>query len=441
MQNIMMMAFMSMGIFFLVIGLKEFRRTSDKEEYLLAGRNVGYVTLTLTFLATHLGGGVIIGSFEAAKTYGYGASFYAIGLGLGLCLLSFGFGQKFRRLEISTIPEIFDRIYGSKFLRRLTGFIMGLANFLILGAIAISLRKMTGSLFEQGDFLFIFFWAVLVFYAGLGGFAAVIRTDKFQVLAILAIFAVISFMLKDKINLDALDIAQTDFNALPLFEWIFLPLGFVLIGQDMGQRCFAGRTPTIVSRAALSAGILLMISAIIPVILGMIGTHNPQLGIIEIVLTQTNPVMTLIFGLAIIFAIVSTADSLLSALMCNLGEDLNVKIAGKNLWDSLNKLRIMVLFFGFCAGSFAFLELNIIPLMIVAYELTLIVMLVPILAALLLRNPKKKSAIASVATGCICYALHYFGILQNIPMSLMSIPWQVISFAISIGVYGMFYIV
>ena len=428
MQNMMMTIFVLIGLFFLFIGFKEFRKTTGKEDYFLAGRNVGFFTLTLTFLATQLGGGVIIGCFEAAKTRGLQAGFYAFGLGLGLCLLSLGFSQKFRRLEITTIPEIFEKVYKRLLLRRITGLIMAFVYFLILGALAISLRKMTGSMLEQGDFIFIFFWAVLVFYAGLGGFAAVIKTDKYQVMAILIIFVIIGFFIQDDLmtTVSQLKAPKAIFTGLSWFEWIFMPLGFALIGQDMGQRCFAAKTPKIAALSALAAGIILMISAIIPVTLGMIGVDHPDQGIIEVILSQTNSFMALIFGLAIIFAIVSTADSMLSALMCNLGEDLNVKISGKRLFDNINKLRIIVLFIGFCAGSFAFLELNIIPLMIIAYELTLVVMLVPILAALILSNPKPASATRAVSSGLLCYIAHYLGYFND-----GFLPWQVYSFGIS----------
>ena len=53
-----------------------------------------------------------------------------------------------------------------------------------------------------------------------------------------------------------------------LCGWLLMPLLFMVIEQDMGQRCFAGASPEIVSRASFLAGICTMIICIVPVFFG-----------------------------------------------------------------------------------------------------------------------------------------------------------------------------
>ena len=87
------------------IGVNTSSQTKTTEDYYLSGRNLGFVNLTLTFLATQLGGGAIIGGAEAASKYGWYAIYYSLGLALGLVVLSLGVGGIFRRMEIQTIPQ------------------------------------------------------------------------------------------------------------------------------------------------------------------------------------------------------------------------------------------------------------------------------------------------------------------------------------------------
>ena len=66
---------------------------------------------------------------------------YGFGLSLGLIVLSLGVGSSFRRLEVVTIPEIFEKVYNAPRLRQISSVISIISLFLILVAICLSTKK------------------------------------------------------------------------------------------------------------------------------------------------------------------------------------------------------------------------------------------------------------------------------------------------------------
>ena len=167
----------------------------DTKDYFLGGRKVKFIQLMLTLLATQLGGGVIMGTIEAGRDYGLGALLYGLGLSLGLIVLSLGIGSAFRKLEVVTIPEIFEKVYKTPLLRKISSIISIISLFLILVAICLSTKKFLLSLGVQSEMLFVLFWLVATYYTVMGGYKAVVRTDAFQVGFILVILLLASFFL------------------------------------------------------------------------------------------------------------------------------------------------------------------------------------------------------------------------------------------------------
>jgi len=404
-----------LGIFTLVLVKQDKTTKNNPTEYFLCGRHAGFLSLTLTFLATQLGGGVILGCSEAAYFYGWSALYYAIGLSSGLFILSLGIGARFRNMEISTIPEIFTRFYHSPLLRMFGALILICSMSLILLALGVATRKVFFALGFTNEWLFIVFWLVVILYTSLGGLSAVIKTDIVQILFVLAMFLVTFFAIASNQSIDlshlwSFSIEHGNTTMLPWTNWLLMPMLFAIIGQDMGQRCFAARSPLCVSFATFFASILLILSSLFPVFLGIIARQydlpikNASV-LIQLVSQLTTPLISALFSGAILMAILSTADSLLCAISLNITCDL-FKGVDKTKQAFLGK--VITLIVGTLAMACSFLAIDIIPIMIVGYELSLVALLIPILMAVFSNKPHAYAAWAACLTGLIFFTAFKF---------------------------------
>ncbi|MCP5469315.1 MAG: sodium:solute symporter family protein [Chlamydiales bacterium] len=378
-----------LGISQLWIGKKS--QSQDHDDYFLMGRRLGLFSLVMTLLATQIGGGMLLGAAEEAYRYGFGALFYPLGMVVGMVILGCGFGAKFRKLELSTIAEVFEKVYGSTRLRKIASLLSIVSLFFILAAQAIAARKFFISIGFETHLLFVATWAILVIYTAFGGLKAVVRTDILQASFIIASFGIASFGRRPEF---------TPFvgESVPWATWLFVPLAFMLIEQDMGQRCFAAKSPKTVTFASfIAAGALLLIS-LFPITVGVAarsaGLEIPQGGSVLIfaIAAFTNPTILTILVAAILMAIVSTSDSLLSAISSNLACDFLSK-------GSLLSCRLLTLAIGMGTLVFSFFFDNVVRMLMFAYELSVYVLLIPVLMALLFKRPSKKIAIAAMVVG------------------------------------------
>lgn len=103
--------------------------SSDRESYFLAGRSLKVFPLMMTFIATQIGGGVLLGAAEEAFSYGYGVVLYPFGVSLGLILLGMGPGRKLASGSLFTVVAIFEVVYRSKALRKIAFFLSAVSLF------------------------------------------------------------------------------------------------------------------------------------------------------------------------------------------------------------------------------------------------------------------------------------------------------------------------
>lgn len=417
------------------IGKREARVTKTQDDYYLSGRKIGFLNLTLTFLATQLGGGAIVGSAEAALTFGWSAIYYSAGLATGLTVLSLGVGAVFRRMEIRTIPEIFKKVYDSPFLQKIASIFTILSFFFVLIAVGVAARKFFVSIELGNPLIFSCFWFAVILYTVLGGLGAVVKTDRIQAGFIMVVFFVTFlylWFLPSTTNLEIMVNASEKTEFIPWTSWLLMPFMFVLIAQDMGQRCFAGKSPKVVSLSAAAAGVLLVICSLLPIYIALLGQ---QIGVIingdESVLLKTiervtNPTMMSLFACAIFMAIISTADSLLCAISSNLSLDFNWPLRKQND-RTLTIAKSVTLFVGLIAMAFAYSAADIIPLMVFAYELSVSTLFVPIIMAVIFTSPSRIAAYSAMTVGFICFISFKF-IDPLLPREVLTILFSFMGF-------------
>lgn len=421
----------ALQVFYWAIGRRASKDLSTKEDYFLAGKSVRLFPLMMTFLATQVGGGVILGAADEAYRFGWPVLLYPLGAALGLILLGSGIGRKMAGLQVTTVAQIFEVVYRSKALRKVASILSVVSLFMILVAQIIASNKFLVGLGFTSTPLFILFWAIVILYTAQGGLKAVISTDLVQAAFFSVVFLLcFGFVLSTNASVSSLPLPQ--WESFPpisskLCGWLLMPMLFMVIEQDMAQRCFAGASPSVVSKASLLAGIATMTICIVPVFFGtfgnMIGIEVPAGGsvLMATIAKTTNPWITAFVGCAVLAAIISTATSLINAISSNLSSD----------FQRFNAMWIMqgiTCAISIAAIFFAFYFDNIVDLLIQSYELSVSCLFISTIFALFKKQGNFLAALLSITFGLIGFVL-----FRLFPIEF---PKEVASIGLSLIGYG-----
>lgn len=396
-----------LGIASIWLGKRASTGQKTNEDYFLMGRKLGLFSLFMTLLATQVGGGALIGASEEAFNRGWGVLFYPLGMVFGLLALGCGYGAKMRQLNLTTVPEIFEKIYRAPRLRQIAALLSIVSLYFILIGQAVAARKFFFSLGKQGDLLYIGFWLVLVVYTVMGGLKAVVSTDILQ-----ALFIIIAFLLAITTyfaSQSSLPEILPEFPAqpsepAPWLAWLLLPLFFMLIEQDMGQRCFAAKKPRTVTIAAILAAVSLFLISLIPIYFGrkasLLGVEIPEGASVLITSVQalTNPIVSTFVICAILMAVISTADSLLCSISSNVACDFPV------LNQSVFASQAITGAVGITTLILSFLFNDIVQMLMFSYELAVSILFVPVTMAIWKNNPQTRSAAIAMVCGGVSFA-------------------------------------
>ena len=126
-----MIATIAIGL--IVSKMKSKKKASQSnEDFLMAGKSLGPLTLAGTLFAANTGGASTTGIATNVFQYGLSASWYVIAGGIGFILVSF-IAPYFRRAAASTVPQIIGKRYG-KPSHMVTAFTSIAALFMATGA-------------------------------------------------------------------------------------------------------------------------------------------------------------------------------------------------------------------------------------------------------------------------------------------------------------------
>lgn len=424
----------TLQVFYWVVGRRASRNLGGQNDYFLAGKNVRLFPLMMTFLATQVGGGVVLGAADEAYIFGWPVLLYPLGAALGLILLGAGLGRKLAGFQVTTVAQIFEVVYRSPMLRKTASLLSVISLFMILVAQIIASAKFLGSLGVNNTPLFIAFWAIVILYTAQGGLRAVISTDMVQAAFFSGVFLLcFGFVLYSDPATSSLQLPQFDNFAKvssKLCGWLLMPLLFMVIEQDMGQRCFAGASPKIVSRASLLAGIITMVVCVVPVFFGCLA-KTIGLKVLEgssvlmtAIAATTNPWISSLVGCAVIAAIISTATSLINAISSNIASDFKLPI-----FQKMGIVKAITCLISIAAIFFAFYFDNIVDLLIQSYELSVSCLFVPIFFALFKKQGNFQAAFMSVLLGALGFFLFRFYPI-DIPKEIASILLSLVGFGL-----------
>lgn len=385
------------------VGKKFSKESEDPTNYYLAGRGVSFFPLMMTFLATQVGGGIVLGSAEEAYRIGWWVLFYPLGQILGLLGLGCGIGKRLARFKVSTVAQIFEVVYGSPLLKKAASLFSILSLFMILIAQVLASKFFLKSLSLDMPWLFFIFWGILIAYTAIGGMKGVIAVDMIQAgFFIFVFFGAFIVALISSPSLVKNSFVVNDFSLENLSGWLFMPMLFTFIEQDMGQRCFAARSSSILSKATIYASLGTLLICAIPIYFGILGQtlgveKIPGASILMIsVSAATSPVIAALVACAVIAAILSTANALINAIGSNLSQDFffHRNSTRKTKWLSIAVGAIAV----FASSWFD----NVVSVLIQSYELSVSCLLVPLMAGLFLRGKRfLSSAVVAIVFGAM----------------------------------------
>ncbi|MGL4982854.1 MAG: sodium:solute symporter family protein [Treponemataceae bacterium] len=406
----------------IIIGIFASKKVSSSTDFALAGRNLGPVILAATLAATNIGGGTSLGITEQAfGKWGFSAIWYVITAAIAFIVLAF-ITPRFRATMVTTVSEYFEKRYG-KANSLVTAIIMGLPMIGITAAqimaSATILTVMTGWDYTMSV---IIVTIVVTIYSCMGGLWGVAITDFIQgILIFFGSLIAIPFALKYAggvthviSNLTPEQMSLTQGVGIPtIISLTIMYIASYAVGPEISQRFLSAKNEKALMYGSLSSGIICILYACLPALLGVIASSIVKDGLITSeVLTSRGtryilPILAhytmppIIVGLlfsALISATMSSADSDMLAVSTIVTNDIYKKFINTKAQDKelLILSRITIVAVGLFAMFIAFVAKNIISILMFSFSLRAAGVFVPYLFAHY--TQKKLSPVASMAS-------------------------------------------
>ncbi|MFO7940895.1 MAG: sodium:solute symporter family protein [Bacteroidales bacterium] len=282
-------------IFYMGTYASALKKTHSTTDVMLAGRKIPLWIAVFTMSATWLGGGYINGAAEYAYDSNYGLIWVQAPWGYGLSLILGGlfFARKMRHYEFKTMLDPLAQRYGKKmssllFIPALLGEVFWTAA--ILTALGATFATVLGLDIQTS---IIVSSIIAIAYTAIGGLWAVALTDVIQLaLLILGLVIVLPFALE---HVGGWDYAWSSYqdkmgglaNFLPTrevlgkyyYNWWDFALLLIFGGipwQVYFQRVLSSKNKKTAVRLSIVAGIVCLVAAIPPVMIGIIGSVVPS---------------------------------------------------------------------------------------------------------------------------------------------------------------------
>lgn len=410
--------FILFAIVYFLVGYWVSRSIKSIDDYYLAHRDLGIFPLTISLIATQLGGGFILGTSAKSWQMGYFGVLYVIGICLGFFLLASGIAAKLRSFEVATTAEIFEVAYDSVFLKKIASLCSIFSLIGIFAAQVIASKSLLIALDVFNPTIFIIFWILIIFYTMIGGLQAIVKNDVIQLSLIILVFVGLFFW-DFFTNVSLSSNVLSSFDSFTNDYWdiaqvatvILVPALYSLIEQDLAQVFFAAKTPRIAIIGAFSAAIFLMFFSIVPLYFGM------KTKIMGIPLTlEANPLMSYfamnynntilaIVTYGVLAAIISTANAVLCAISGNLVQDFKINKLALNQKRGLFISKVITLSVGIIGLILSFLFTDLIKLLVDSYAIPVAALFIPLIYAYFSKKNSKLAAMLSVWTGLCVYLI------------------------------------
>ncbi|OEC37972.1 sodium:solute symporter [Pseudomonas sp. 1D4] len=400
----------------LALGWYGMRRAKTRDDYLVAGRNLGPGFYLGTMAATVLGGASTIGTVRLGYVHGISGFWLCGAIGLGIVGLSLFLAKPLLKLKIYTVTQVLERRY-TPAARQSSALIM-LVYALMIGATStIAIGTVMQVLFGLPFWIAILVGGgVVVLYSTIGGMWSLTLTDivQFLIMTVGLVFLLMPMSIADAGGWNALveklPARYFDFTAIgwdTIVTYFLIYFFGMFIGQDIWQRVFTARSEGVAKVAGTAAGLYCVLYGLAGALIGMAAkvllpdlenVNNAFASVVEHSLP--NGIRGLVIAAALA-ALMSTASAGLLAASTTITQDLLPLLRGGRTSGNgdVHENRIATLLLGVVMLGIALVVSDVISALTVAYNLLVGGMLVPLIGAIYWKRATTAGAIASMSLG------------------------------------------
>ncbi|MBI2842827.1 MAG: sodium:solute symporter family protein [Armatimonadetes bacterium] len=413
-------------LFIFIKGVSKVSKIEDADDFLVAGRSVGWFFLFCTMGATVIGGGGSIGA--VGKTYDWGILMLLVSTGWYIHFIFSGLvvAPRFREAKLYTVAGYFGHRFGEgpRFVAMVLSLLFSVfivaAQMAAFGLVlASTLPNLTENLTQSGamsqdmvlNLAILIGGLLVVIYSTAGGLLAVIHTDIYQFIVLMGGFAITLALLVPDLSANWGSI----FSELPseFFQahggkgWIFLITTFLafLLGETFAPgyatRYCIGKD--IKNTKIGIAGVGAFLALTFPAVLFFIAAYarlyfpdiEPQLALPMVVRKLNNPLVGGIIIGALLSAVMSSADSALNSSTAIFVKDLfEHQLKWKDGHDGrmLKLARLCSAALGIVAILIAAVWSDIIGLLLFTYQVWAPAIIVPVVFGVLSRDDSPRTS-------------------------------------------------
>ena len=348
-QNLTLVLIVFLCSIFVLIGILYSKRYQNLSNYLTAGRSIGTISLTTSFVASALGAWILFGPASAATWGGIGSVIgYAFGTAFPMIAFIF-LGSKIRKVfpKGNTLTDFIYKKFGKnlfKIVLTLSIFYMFIFLCAEVTAISLLINYISGtSLWITATLIII----TTLIYTLYGGLRASIFTDNIQfIIVLILILATVFYLFSLSSVYTLFEIVKNNSNHLISNKYIpnytagltfFIAVAATnLFHQGNWQRVFAAKNNKILKKSLLISFII-----IIPIILymGLTGIFaisvdnkiNPDLAFFSLFLKDNTKFLSIVIVILAISLTISTVDTLVNAISSIIVVD------GKKMYSNSDK--------------------------------------------------------------------------------------------------------
>ena len=401
----------------LVFGLWISRRVAGSDSFFVADRKLGPGLTFSTFLAANIGAGSIIGASGLGYTIGLSAWWWVGSAGIGSILLATWVGPRIWRVAtkngLYTVGDYLEHRYGSA-VRATIASLLWFATLVILAAQLIAMSEILEWVLGAPRWVgAVLGGIVMTAYFSAGGLLTSAWVNVVQLVVLLVGFAIaVPLALSMAGGWQAVTAAAPGPEYLDFFSgsgliYIALIVPAFIISPGLLQKAYACRDERALRIGIGAQGVVLMLFAFAPALLGMIARvyepalANPEFAV-PTVLTLGLPTLFGALALAAVFsAEVSSADTILFMLSTSLSKDIYKRYVAPDASDAqvLKVARLAAI----AGGTFGILLVFVIPTVIdsltIFYSVMSVTLFVPIVVGLHTRRAGVPEALAAIGVG------------------------------------------
>lgn len=393
-MTVYMLTVMGIGVYF-------WRKNKNADDYYVGGRSMNKFAISLSVVATDVGGGFSIGLGGLGFLMGLSGSWMLftglLGAWLSAVFLIPKAGKLSSKLKIYTFPQLFEYFYSPR-VALLAGIISAIGYIGFTSSQLLAGAKLASATFEDLDMTtaLIGMGAIAVMYTAIGGIEVIRETLPPEFLTL------------------------NNIKWYTIVNWAVTIIPIWFVGMTLYQRLYASRTPKEAQKAWYIAGIFEWpIMAFMGVILGLFARVAFENGMFAYIGFSQDQIMDAEMGLPLLLrtilpvglmglmiaayfsAVMSTADSCIMAASGNIESDILKKIRPlpKNKRTRLIQSQLITLGIGVLGLLIALRMENVLELMLHSYAFMVSGLFVPVLGAFFTKRGSATAAFWAMIIG------------------------------------------